>query len=413
MEVPTAKTRRVHHDAAFKRKVIVCAESDGNRAASRAFSVPETCVRDWRKQKEKIFASKATRKGFSGPKKGRYPKIEDPLAEYVQQQRAAQKPVTTELLKIRAMQLALGQGLTRVEFKASRCWITNFMKRKGFSLRRRTGICQKLPAEYEEKLDAFQRYVLNLRRNNNYQLGQIGNADQTPLYFDMPATTTVEKKGTKQVRVLSSGHEKTRVTAMLCCTADGHKLPPYLIFKRKTLPKGIVFPSGVIIRANEKGWMTTDLVADWIDHVWRKRPGASLGLRAMLVLDAFRCHLDERIKDKLHACNTDLVVIPGGMTSQLQPLDVSLNKPVKDRIRALYTEWLVGDGHELTPTNRIKRASLQDFAGWAKDAWCTIPPTMVSKAFKKCGISNAMDGTEDDMLWAVESDKESSDSDDE
>ncbi|CAN8005761.1 unnamed protein product [Ixodes pacificus] len=42
MEVPTAKTRRVHHDAGFKRKVILCAESDGNRAASRAFSVPET-----------------------------------------------------------------------------------------------------------------------------------------------------------------------------------------------------------------------------------------------------------------------------------------------------------------------------------------------------------------------------------
>lgn len=274
-------------------------------------------------------------------------------------------------------------------------------------------ICQKLPEEYEEKLHSFQRFVLSLRRRHGYHLGQFGNTDQTPLYFDMPATTTVEKKGAKQVRVLSSGHEKTRVTAMLCCTADGHKLPPYLIFRRKTLPKGIVFPSGVIVRANEKGWMTTDLVADWIDHVWRKRPGGSLGLRAMLVLDAFRCHLDQRIKDKLAACNTDLVVIPGGMTSQLQPLDVCLNKPVKDRIRALYTEWLVSGCHEFTPSNRMKRATLQDFTGWAKDAWSTIPSAMVSKAFKKCGISNSMDGTEDEMLWSVDSDKELSDSDDE
>lgn len=38
---------------------------------------------------------------------------------------------------------------------------------------------------------------------------------------------------------------------------------------------------------------------------------------------------------------------------------------------------------------------------------------MVSRAFDKCGISNAMDGTEGDMLWAVESEKELSDSDDE
>ncbi|KAH8020540.1 hypothetical protein HPB51_002489 [Rhipicephalus microplus] len=85
--------------------------------------------------------------------------------------------------------------------------------------------------EYDEKLHSFQRFVLNLRRNNGYLLGQIGNADQTPLYFDMPGTTTVEKKGAKQVHVLTSVHGKTTVTAMLCYTSDGHKLRPYLIFK--------------------------------------------------------------------------------------------------------------------------------------------------------------------------------------
>ncbi|KAM7293902.1 pogo transposable element with KRAB domain [Ixodes scapularis] len=257
------------------------------------------------------------------------------------------------------------------------------MKRKGFSLQRRTGMCQKLPAEFEEKLNAFQRYVLSLRHDNNYQLGQVGNADQTPLHFDVPATTTMEERGAKQVRVLSSGHEKTRVTAMLCCTANGQNLSPYIIYKRKTLPKGVVFPSGVLVRPNKMD-----------DHVWRRRPGASLGLRAMLVLAAFRCHLDERI-NKFTACLTDLVVIPGGMTSQLQPLNASLNKPVKDQIPALYTEWLVDGCHEFTPSYRMKRASLQDFTGWAKDAWCTISSAVVIKAFKKCGISNAMDGTED------------------
>lgn len=79
----------------------------------------------------------------------------------------------------------------------------------------------------------------------------------------------------------------------------------------------------------------------------------------MLVLDAFRCHLDQRIKNKLAACNTDLVVIPGGMTSQLQPLDVCLNKPLKDKMRALYTDWLINERHDFTAGNRMKRASLR------------------------------------------------------
>ncbi|KAH8042271.1 hypothetical protein HPB51_021355 [Rhipicephalus microplus] len=91
MEGPTPKTR-VHHDAAFKRTVIGCAETDGNRAASRSFGVPETCVRDWRKQKQKIADSKASRKGFSEPQQGRFPQIKELLGEYVLEQQAAQQP---------------------------------------------------------------------------------------------------------------------------------------------------------------------------------------------------------------------------------------------------------------------------------------------------------------------------------
>ncbi|KAH7931931.1 hypothetical protein HPB51_029613 [Rhipicephalus microplus] len=80
----------------------------------------------------------------------------------------------------------------------------------------------------------------------------------------MPGTTTVEKKRAKQVRMLASVHGKTTVTAMLCYTSDGHKLPPYLIFKWKTLPKGVVFSSGVIVRANEKNGDAKELQS-WID----------------------------------------------------------------------------------------------------------------------------------------------------
>jgi hypothetical protein len=33
---------------------------------------------------------------------------------------------------------------------------------------------------------AFHKFVIGLRRNYSYLLSQIGNADQTRLYFDMP-----------------------------------------------------------------------------------------------------------------------------------------------------------------------------------------------------------------------------------
>ena len=36
--------------------------------------------------------------------------------------------------------------------------------------------------------------------------------------------------------------------------------------------------------------------------------------------------------------NTDIAVIPGGLTSIVQPLDVCLNKPFKDHLRSKWSE---------------------------------------------------------------------------
>ncbi|CAG8800623.1 14332_t:CDS:2, partial [Cetraspora pellucida] len=44
--------------------------------------------------------------------------------------------------------------------------------------------------------------------------------------------------------------------------------------------------------------------------------------------------------------NTDLAVIPGGLTSMCQPLDVCINKPFKDKLRNYWHEWMVNGGSE-------------------------------------------------------------------
>jgi hypothetical protein len=37
----------------------------------------------------------------------------------------------------------------------------------------------------------------------------------------------------------------------------------------------------------------------------------------MILLDAFKGHLIQEVKEEMRMANTDLIVIPGGMTSQL------------------------------------------------------------------------------------------------
>lgn len=41
------------------------------------------------------------------------------------------------------------------------------------------------------------------------------------------------------------------------------KLPPVVIFKRKMLLKE-VFPAGVVVKANQKGWVDEEKMEEWL-----------------------------------------------------------------------------------------------------------------------------------------------------
>ncbi|KAH7962486.1 hypothetical protein HPB52_016424 [Rhipicephalus sanguineus] len=60
------------------------------------------------------------------------------------------------LLQAKAREIARDKGIQPEDFKASKHRVSRFMRRAGFSLRRRTSISQKLPESYEEHLVAFQ-----------------------------------------------------------------------------------------------------------------------------------------------------------------------------------------------------------------------------------------------------------------
>ena len=87
-----------------------------------------------------------------------------------------------------------------------------------------------MPNNYEDKLIAFQQFIIKHRKKlQNYDLNNIGNVDQTPIYFDMPTSTTMDVKGSKTITIKTAGNEKNRFTCMLPCMADGTKLSPYVI----------------------------------------------------------------------------------------------------------------------------------------------------------------------------------------
>jgi hypothetical protein len=57
--------------------------------------------------------------------------------------------------------------------------------------------------------------------------------------------------------------------------------------------------------------MMEELMVEWLREVWHRRPGALPKNRGMLILDAFKGHLTDKVKTVISdLLSTDLVIIP-------------------------------------------------------------------------------------------------------
>ena len=61
-------------------------------------------------------------------------------------------------------------------------------------------------------------------------------------------------------------------------------------------------------------------------------------------------------------------------------------------------------------SDKIKCEPPHVVAHWISSARTSIPAELVAKSFKKCCISNALDGTDDNLLWDDEDAGEDEDS---
>lgn len=220
--------------------------------------------------------------------------------------------------------------------------------------------------------------------------------DETPMRFELPSSKTLEFSGSRTVPVKSCGAEKRSFTVTLAVAADGKNLPPSVIFKGVRTPRDLAVPDTVRVSFHKKGWMDEKGVKEWILTCLPRNPRDE---RSLLVWDSFRAHLTESVKADLQRRKIDVAVIPGGLTPVLQPLDKCLNKPFKDNMRRKYLNWMMTGPFEYTPAGKKKAPSKNLVLRWVKQSWEEIPEEMMRRSFKTCGISNALDGTEDDAIY--------------
>ena len=118
---------------------------------------------------------------------------------------------------------------------------------------------------------------------------------------------------------------------------------------------------------------------------------------SLAIFDCFRGQTTPKIYDLLEQNNICAVQVPAHCTDKLQPIDVSLNKPVKDETRRQFHEWYA---HEVQndipiedikvdmPTSILKSRS----ANWIINTWLEVSkrPELAINGFNKAGILPAI-----------------------
>ncbi len=134
------------------------------------------------------------------------------------------------------------------------------------------------------------------------------------------------------------------------------------------------------------------------------------GAESLLIMDSFSAHLTDDVAANTKKNKVHTVIIPGGCTSVLQPLDVSLNKPFKAILRRQWQHYMMVEAEDLerkraegnTPASKMKipAPSKQTVVDWIVTAWLELAKNVeaVKKSFLVTGISNALGGHEDELV---------------
>ncbi len=180
-----------------------------------------------------------------GGRKTAYPDIEERLLQWMVERRDKGARVTGTSLRQECLKLHRQYGSQ--SFKASTGWFRRFKKRHNILFRRSTHISQQAADITDERVQRFLRSVIRMRKMREYDLRLMGNMDETPVWLEMPGTSTMDFEGAKSVSMSSTGQHKKRFTCILAGLSDRTKLPIMVLLPGVRAPKLEDIPAGVII----------------------------------------------------------------------------------------------------------------------------------------------------------------------
>ena len=156
----------------------------------------------------------------------------------------------------------------------------------------------------------------------------------------------MEKIGESKVAINGMA-DKRNITAVLSVALDGTFLPPQLIYTGLTARSQptVQFPENFHVTQNAEHWSNEDTMIQFLENIilpYVEQRRTSLNkpdMPALLIFDCFKLHIVQSVVQKMTDNNCIFIKVPENMTDYLQPLDVGINKPVKDSFKNKFFSW--------------------------------------------------------------------------
>ena len=198
---------------------------------------------------------------------------------------------------------------------------------------------------------------------------------------------TLEALVSSRITHASQDGSREFISLLTCICANGSALPPALIYKEdsKTLQdtwvEDVTSRDEAFFAVSSKKWSCDAIGLNWLTQIFQRYTGKKAGnRRRLLIVDGHSNHVNIKFINKCDELRILFLVLPSHSTHRLQPLNVSLFKP----LASFYTSGL-----NILLNNNLGMVSITKRAFWTVflPAWKqAFTPENIASDFEKTGI---------------------------
>ena len=283
-------------------------------------------------------------------------------------------------------------------------WAQYLLQRMGYVKRKASS---KVKITVENLASLKEQYLFDIRGVVDMEEiphDLIINWDQTAVHYVPVSNWTMAMEGSEKVPIAGID-DKRQITLVLAATMSGKLLPCQVVYQGKTkacLPS-VTFPGDWDVTFSPNHWCNELTMEHYIQNIitpyvkdTRKKLKLDVNHRALCIFDNFKAQCTDRILQLLENNNIDTVFVPPNCTGELQPLDLSVNKSVKDFLRSKFQEWYSSEvfrsyqasSSQIEPVKFPMSQMKPLGAQWLMDLYDHLlaHPDIIKNGFKDAGI---------------------------